>query len=231
MEIIDNLVNAPVTGAPCPIACSQAWGHTADLPDNRDLPRYQAALGQIQTAVIDIGGLTNALRGLLPALEQAIDVPYVNDYLPNAEQRVEEERQAREEDLRQAAEQNRREKAAKIRRTMDEQKTKLEGTLKNRNFVYYQQLVVRSALEGVADHLNEQHVLILEDGNGAFREFSTGRCLVGTIVEKGTHKLTRDKYFKFRCTGLSKQDMWDALHNTGWNMSNLNRADKLELVH
>jgi hypothetical protein len=232
LEIIDNLMNAPVTGAPCPAVCSQAWSHTANLPGGREARRYEEALKQLQANGTNIGGLTNALRPLLPTLEQAIEVPYVNDYLPNAGQRAEEARRAKEEDERQEKENKRREEARdKIRRAMNEQRTKLEGTLKNKQFVYYEHLVVPSVLSGGRDLLNEQKVLIIEDGNGAFREFSTERCIVGTIVEKGTKTIGSEKYFRFRCTTMSKQEMFEALRKTGWNMANLNTADKLEKMN
>jgi hypothetical protein len=232
LEIIDNLVNAPVSGAACPTVCSQAWSQTANLPEGRDVKRYQTALQQLKAANVNISGLTASLRGLLPTLEQAIDVPYVNDYLPNATQRAEEARKAKAEDERQQAEDRRlTDVATRIRRVMNEQRTKLEGTLKNKQFVYYERLVVPSAYPGGRDLLNEQDVLIIEDGNGAFREFNQGRCIVGTITEKGTRGIGGDKYFKFRSTLMSQQDMFDALRKTGWNMANLNAANKLEKVN
>jgi hypothetical protein len=232
LEIIHNLIKSPVTGAACPAACSAAWAKTANLPSGRDASMYQAALGQLQAAKVDIGGLTNALRALLPALEQAVDDPYVNDYLANATQREEEARKAKaESEAREKENTRRKDEVAKIRRAMEAQAGKLEGSLKNKGFVYYEHLKVPSPLPGGNDLLREDDVLIIEEGNGAFREFSTGRCFVGTIVDKGTHKLKdRNKYFKFRCTAMTKQQMFDALRNTGWNMKNLRAAADLEQV-
>lgn len=51
----------------------------------------------------------------------------------------------------------------------------------------------------------------------------------GTILRKGTNALTRNKYFRFD-GDASTEEMFEALQNTTWNMSNLRDHTDLEKI-
>jgi len=108
-----------------------------------------------------------------------------------------------------------------IKTAIDETATDLEGTIKKKTFHYYGDVAIGNI---------KQAVLIVRDKSSQYlEEYNTGKYVKGTIVEKGTNKLTRNKYFKYK-GALTKKEMFEALKATGWNMKNLKKADDLELV-
>ena len=205
LEIIDGLIK---TTTLCPAICRNAWTHTAGLPNNRDVAKYQLALTQLQAADVPIGPLTAALQGLLPAMDAKIDAIYKTKYLPAVIQRP---------------------KAVLLAKKMSEeqknQKTLLEGTLKNKPFSFYQDLVLPDPAGGTDLH-TEPFAIRIGSAGKEYAEYCVGTCAAGIIVEKGTKGISGDKFLKFK--GISLDHMFLALKSTGWNMKNLKKKEDLE---
>jgi len=207
LEIIDGLLQVTTI---CPAICANAWKKTHDLPGGRDVARYQAALDQLTEQDVPVRPLTAALQGLLPSLDTRIEAVYKNHFKPALILRP------------QMAE-----VAKKIKEELANQKKLMEGTLKNKPFSYYADLVVPDPAGG-ADLLAAAFVITIGSAGKAYQEYCRGKCAAGIIVEKGTKGIGGDKYVKFK--GIEKREMFDALKNTGWNMKNLKKPDDLEKV-
>lgn len=207
LEIIDGLL---ATTQICPQICANAWAKTHDLPGHRSVERYQLALSQLQKENVPIGPLTAALNALLPALDTQVNTVYLNKYMPALVLRPK---------LLLLAQ--------KMAEEQKKQKTLLEGTLKNKPFSYYHDLVVPDPAGG-ADLHREGFAIRIGAANKDHEEYCSGTCAAGIIVEKGTKGIAGDKYVKFK--GITLEQMFNALKNTGWNMKNLKKKEDLEKV-
>lgn len=139
----------------------------------------------------------------------------------------------REKVLAQAAQDvsDRMQEVAKLKPILNAQAKALKGTLSNKGFSYYTKVLIPHPIPNSKPLFEQDNVLLLTGAsfNDTCKTWCQGKAAVGMIVEKGTNGVAKKtKYVKFK--GIDKKDMFAGLKATGWNMSNIKKADDLEKV-
>jgi len=107
----------------------------------------------------------------------------------------------------------------KMLKVFGEQKELLKGTLKDKDFVYYEMLSINGK--------SYPHIIAIGTKTKEFELFKTGKCAVGKIIKKGTEVFSRNKYLQYS-GDITTDEMFKALQRTGWNMKNITSKDNLE---
>ncbi len=126
---------------------------------------------------------------------------------------------------------DRMQEIAKLESLIKAQAKALKGTLSNKGFSYYSKVLIPHPMPNSKPLFEKSDVLLLTGANfnDTCQSWCQGKAATGMIVEKGTSGVAKKtKYVKFK--GIEKKEMFAGLKATGWNMSNLKKADDLEKV-